>query len=152
MSSLRIRRARPQDEAAVAALMEQLAAAARGTTASELKDRFLQMLSVNHCALWVAETDDGVVGLVSAHLRPTLHHSGPSGLIDELIVDSRARGQGVGRALVEAVVTWAVTQGASEVEVSTEKENEAAQAFYRQCGFTTEALLLELELDEQLEV
>ena len=149
---MEIRRARPQDEAAVAALMEQLGAAARGSIALGLKDRFLRMLSVSHCALWVAETDDGVVGLVSANLRPTLYHSGRSALIEELIVDPEARDQGVGRALVEAVVTWAVAQGASEVEVSTGKENEAAQAFYRQCGFTTEALLLELELDEQPQV
>jgi len=131
--------------------MEQLGATARGAAAPELTDRFLQMLSLNHCALWVAETDHGVVGLVTANLRPTLYHSGPSGLIDELIVDSRARGQGVGRALVEAVITWSVAQGASEVEVSTDRENEAARAFYRQCGFTAEGLLLELELDEQSE-
>lgn len=148
---MRIRRAEPQDEAVIAALMEQLETAGHSVVAPELKARFLQMLLMNHCALWVAEMDDRVVGLVSASLRPTLYHSGPSVLIDELIVDARVRRQGVGQALVEAVVAWAVAQGASEVEVSTEKENRAAQAFYRQCGFASEALLLELELDEQLQ-
>ena len=143
-----IRRARPDDEAAVAALILQLGASAHGTAPLDLVACYNDMLTLDQHALWVADTKAGVVGLITASLRPTLYHSGPSVLIDELVVDAAARGQGVGRALVQAVVTWALDQGASEVEVSTETGNEGAQAFYRRCGFTTEGMLLELELDE----
>lgn len=146
---MRIRRARPEDEPAIVALMEQLGAADGGTVGPGLKARFTQLLALNHHALWVAETEAAVVGLVTASLRPTLYHSGPSALIDELVVDARTRGRGVGRGLIEAVVTWASEHGASEVEVSTEMGNEAAQAFYCRCGFRAEAVLLELQLHER---
>ena len=143
MSAVRIRRARPEDAAAVAALMEQLEAAIHGAVAPGLKARFMRMLTLDHHALWMAEDGDRVVGLVTASLRPTLYHSGPSVLIDELVVDANARGRGVGRALLEAVVAWASEWGASEVEVSAEMDNEVAQAFYQRCGFRPEAVLLD---------
>jgi len=143
---MRVRRARPEDEAAVAALMEQLESTVHSVVAPGLKARFVQMLTLDHHAVWVAEDEGRVVGLVTASLRPTLYHSGPSALIDELVVDANARGQGVGRALIEAVVTWALQRGASEVEVSTGMDNEAAQALYQRCGFRVEAVLLELEV------
>jgi len=93
---MRICRARPEDEAAVAALMEQLAATVHGAVAPGLKARFMHMLTLDHHALWVAEEQGQVVGLVTASLRPTLYHSGPSALIDELVVDTSARGRGWG--------------------------------------------------------
>ena len=62
-------------------------------------------------------------------------------------MDEAARGQGVGRALVQAAIEWAKAQACSEVEVSTGLDNTAAQALYRQLGFDDEALLLECELN-----
>lgn len=146
---MRIRRARREDGAAVAALMQQLVAATRRAAAPGLKARFEQMLTLRDYGVWVAEDDGQVVGLVTANVRSTLQHCGPSALIDELVVDAGARGRGVGRALIEAVVAWASQRGASEVEVSTMMDNEAAQAFYQRCGFEARAVLLELELDER---
>lgn len=145
---MRIRRATSEDEVAVAGLMEQLEATTHGSVAPGLKARFRHLLTLDHHALWVAEDAGRVVGLVTASLRPTLYHSSPSALIDELVVDANARGRGVGRALIEAVVAWASEWGANEVEVSTEMDNETAQAFYQRCGFRAQAVLLELELDE----
>jgi ribosomal protein S18 acetylase RimI-like enzyme len=46
-----------------------------------------------------------------------------------------ARGQGVGDALVEAVVGWARAQGVSRVALSVRNGNEAAIALYRRHGF-----------------
>ena len=38
--------------------------------------------------------------------------------------------------------------GCCEIEVSTERSNEAAQEFYRRHGFSHEAVLFELEFGE----
>ncbi|TEU11993.1 MAG: GNAT family N-acetyltransferase [Anaerolineales bacterium] len=38
--------------------------------------------------------------------------------------------------------------GCCEIEVSTERSNETAQKFYRQHGFSHEAVLFELEFEE----
>lgn len=142
---MEIRLAQPQDAPAVVRLMKQLEAFAHGEVGPGLEGRFKYMLTLTHCHVCVAEDDEQVIALISASVRPTLWHPGPVAMIDELIVDHNAQGQGVGRALIDAVVDWARKRGASEIEVSTEKDNEAAQAFYRRHGFDHESVLLEME-------
>jgi GNAT superfamily N-acetyltransferase len=97
----------------------------------------------------MAEDDAGqVMGLLLLSHRPTLWHSGPSALIEDIVVDERARGQGVGRALIEAGLGWARSHGCSEMEVTTEEENGASQAFFQSLGFEGAGLLLEREFED----
>jgi ribosomal protein S18 acetylase RimI-like enzyme len=106
------------------------------------------MIELPQYAIFVADDEVGqVVGLLSASQRWTLWHTGRCALIEELVVDERTRRQGIGHALIQAALDWAKGQGCSEVEVSTDHDNTDAQAFYRQLGFESEALLLEYELD-----
>jgi N-acetylglutamate synthase-like GNAT family acetyltransferase len=143
---MHIRRARPEDEAAIAALIEELALATDSAVAPGLVGRFGRMLSLDHRAVWGAEDEGHLVGVMTGSLRPTLLHAVPSALIDELVVAAQARGRGVGQALVETMVAWASEREASEVEVSAVADNYRARAFCQRCGFAKEALLLELEL------
>lgn len=46
-----------------------------------------------------------------------------------------ARGTGVGRSLVDAVVRWAAEQGARLVVLDVASGNDGAAAFYERCGF-----------------
>jgi len=46
-----------------------------------------------------------------------------------------ARGAGVGRALVEAVIAWARDRGCGRVVLSVTESNRSARAFYEACGF-----------------
>lgn len=82
-------------------------------------------------ALNLVASRSGVdVGMVSA--------TAPLASEVELIsmwVAPEARGQGVGDALVDAVVGWAVAQGVSRVALSVRNGNEAAIALYRRHGF-----------------
>lgn len=52
-----------------------------------------------------------------------------------LWVEPAARGQGVGRRLVQAVLDWAQWRGADRVELWVVNSNDAAQALYRRTGF-----------------
>lgn len=142
---MRIRPARAQDAPHVVRLMRQLEAFTHGKVGPGVEGRFKFMLTLTHYNVCVAEEDNQVIGLITASVRPTLWHAGPVALIDELIVDEAARGRGVGKALIDAIVTWARKRGASEIEVSTEKDNVAAQAFYLRHGFEHESVLLEME-------
>ena len=144
-----IRPAIANDAPAAVGLMAQLAEYGHGQVDSGVEDRFRAMLELPQHAIFVAEDDSGqVVGLLTISHRWTLWHAGPCALIEELVVDEGARGRGIGRALIQAALAWAETQGCSEVEVSTELDNTTAQAFYRRLGFTSEALLLEYEFFE----
>lgn len=142
---MQIRLARPEDTPHVARLLRQLEASGHGQAGPGVEGRFKYMLTLSHYYVCVAAEDATVIGLVTASVRPTLWHPGPVARIDELVVDPAAQSQGVGKALIDAIVSWARKRGASEIEVSTEADNVAAQAFYRGHGFDHESVLLEME-------
>jgi GNAT superfamily N-acetyltransferase len=83
-------------------------------------------------ATFVAETDDGPVGLIVA-----IPHDDPATVgIYAMFVSSRSRRRGVGRSLVEAAVDWANDRGAEQVTLMVIDRNEAASKLYESCGFT----------------
>ena len=94
----------------------------------------------------VAEMAGEVVGFINFNVRQTVLHTGPSGLIDELVVRREHRGKGIGRRLMLAAIDECGRVGCCEVEVSTEKTNAEAREFYRRCGFEEGGVLLELDI------
>jgi ribosomal protein S18 acetylase RimI-like enzyme len=104
------------------------------------------LLADDRSHLLVAEHRGEVLGFVSFSVRRTCMHPGGSALVDELAVDGRHRGQGVGRVLIEAVVERSRALGLDEVEVSTELSNERARRFYGTVGFEEIGVLLERDL------
>ena len=52
-----------------------------------------------------------------------------------MYVRPRARGRGVGEALVAAVIGWARDQNAAEVHLWVTEANAPARALYERCGF-----------------
>jgi GNAT superfamily N-acetyltransferase len=64
------------------------------------------------------------------------YEAGP-GVIElvSLWVHPRARGHGVGQALVEAVVGWARARGVSRVHLWVTEVNSSARLLYERCGF-----------------
>jgi ribosomal protein S18 acetylase RimI-like enzyme len=83
----------------------------------------------------VAEDGEGLVGFVTLHETPVLHRAGPVGRITCLVVDERARGLGVGSALVAAVEALLVSRGCVMIEVTSNKTREQAHAFYEHRGY-----------------
>jgi GNAT superfamily N-acetyltransferase len=59
----------------------------------------------------------GITELVSMYVRP------------------RARGRGVGQALIDAVIGWAVTNNATTVHLWVTETNSRARSLYERCGF-----------------
>ncbi|HEX3823258.1 MAG TPA: GNAT family N-acetyltransferase [Mycobacteriales bacterium] len=62
-------------------------------------------------------------------------------------VAPEARGSGVAAELVEAVVTWARGDGASEVTLGVADGNERARALYLNCGFAATGARFPLHSD-----
>jgi GNAT superfamily N-acetyltransferase len=96
--------------------------------------------------LLVARDEDRVLGFVNFTTRKTIMHTLPSGLIDELVVTKDSRRSGIGKRLILAVIDKCRELGCCEVEVSTEISNTKAREFYKSCGFSGDAVLLELDL------
>jgi ribosomal protein S18 acetylase RimI-like enzyme len=60
---------------------------------------------------------------------------GPAGVLQDLIVEPQHRGRGVGRLLLNAVLTYLTTRGAPRVVLSAAEGNQAAQRLFVSMGF-----------------
>ena len=58
------------------------------------------------------------------------------GEIADLFVTPSCRGQGIGRALIEALLARASDLGLSKVEIGVQVDNQRALALYQRLGFT----------------
>jgi len=83
--------------------------------------------------LFVARIDGQIVGALTL----AMYHL-PTGLkawIDDVVVDSSARGHGVGAALSQAALEEARRRGAKEVDLTSRPSREAANRLYVRLGF-----------------
>lgn len=55
--------------------------------------------------------------------------------IEDVVVDAAARGQGAGRALVEAAISKSEEVGAVSLDLTSRPHREAANRLYVRCGF-----------------
>jgi GNAT superfamily N-acetyltransferase len=96
----------------------------------------------------------GPDGFAQISFRPSVWADGPVGYLEELYVVPERRGEGVGRALIEAVLELARVRGASGMEVVTGEDDTAARRLYESVGFINQiegeenarALFYELDL------
>ncbi|MFT3894829.1 MAG: GNAT family N-acetyltransferase [Anaerolineales bacterium] len=81
--------------------------------------------------------------MLSYSSRADLFHGGNSVLIDELVVEESARGNGIGSALMEALLQRIRKLNCKELCLAVMLENEGAIRFYKRHGLSEEALFLE---------
>ena len=88
--------------------------------------------------LLVAESEGRVIGRLNVHrdLHAYSPHVGDLGM---MVLDGY-RGEGVGRALLEAAVEWAPTAGVAKLELHVFPHNTRAIALYESCGFAREGV------------
>jgi ribosomal protein S18 acetylase RimI-like enzyme len=88
----------------------------------------------NHHLLFAIDEDEGrALGFVSG-VETTHPDKGTELFLYELSVAEGERRQGIGRALVDALVTLARTRGCYAMWVAVDDDNEAALATYRRAG------------------
>lgn len=131
---VRIRQALAEDDVQLLPLARELAtsyevdpAAFRGSLTSQLNEPSSLVL--------VAEQRSDLVGYALAQLHSTFHANGPVVWVEEIMVDSRRRGTGVGRALMNEIEQWGGRRGAAYVALATRR----AAAFYAALGYEPSA-------------
>lgn len=133
---IQIVRARSVDDPlhhAIHSLLSQLSPGASPPTKSELA----ALLRGDTTALFVARVDrpDGpIVGMIAV-----VSYQVPSGRlsrIEDLVVDTSARGQGIGEALTKTAVRHARSFGSKAVDLTSNPARRSANRLYQRLGFT----------------
>ncbi|MDP9205660.1 MAG: GNAT family N-acetyltransferase [Gemmatimonadota bacterium] len=126
--SITIRAAVPTDALILSELVAQLGYPA---SVSEIPDRLGAIASFPTAAAFVAINRYAeVVGLVTAHLIPSIHDNDPVAWLTTLVVLEDARGAGIGSSLVQHVERWAVEKGAKRLSVTSGIQRLATHEFY----------------------
>jgi ribosomal protein S18 acetylase RimI-like enzyme len=137
-----IRKADQQDLEALAKLADQLI---RVQDQLERKDILAKILQDPNRGIYVAEVKDMVVGFIEVCVFPDFVEGAPLAVIQNLVVDEKHRGLGIGSRLMNSAVEEAEKQNVAEIHVWTEFDNERALRFYAKHEFTKKAILLERE-------
>ena len=79
---------------------------------------------------------DGPDGFAELRFRASLYTGALDAYLEELYVVPKRRGQGLGRALLEAAMDVARKRGAARIDLNTSASDVAARALYEGAGFT----------------
>lgn len=81
---------------------------------------------------------EGPDGFAQVSFRPSVWADEPVGYLEELYVVPGRRGEGIGRAIMNAVLGLARDRGAAGMEMVTGEDDTAARSLYESVGFVNE--------------
>jgi len=132
-AELSIRAAREADLPALVELIRALFALEPDFAVdAERQRRGLRLLlsDPERAAVLVEKRGGRVIGMVTAQLVISTAEGAPSAWIEDMMVDAAERGKGAGRQLLAAIESWAVTRGATRLQLLADRENAPALRFY----------------------
>ncbi len=115
---------------ALTRLMPQLSSSSPPPTRAEI----VEIVASPATVLFAARGDDGRI-LGSLTLAVFRIPTGVRAWIEDVVVDSEARGQGLGEKLNQAALDHARSIGAKTVDLTSRPSREAANRLYQRIGF-----------------
>jgi ribosomal protein S18 acetylase RimI-like enzyme len=99
-----------------------------------LANRMRELLGADEATVLLV--GDPPAGLALLRFRPSLWTETLDCYLEELYVVPERRGQGLGRALMDAAMELARGRGAARMELGTAHDDTAARGLYESLGFT----------------
>ena len=131
--TLFIRSVHIEDAAAISHLMLQLG---YPDTAEFMVRRIEAVLTDPMAECWVAEWQNGVAGVLSVNFIPQIALAGDFARLSYFCIDELARGQSVGKKLLEKAESIARQRGCDRIEVHCHQRRVDAHRFYLREGFS----------------
>ena len=97
-------------------------------------ERLIEIIQSSSVHLYIAREEQEVLGMLSLVLFTI-----PTGMrawVEDVVVDEKARGKGVGKALSEHALKEASRLGAKTVDLTSRPSRVAANQLYQRVGFT----------------
>ncbi len=120
---------------AFARLVPQLSSSASIPTYEEVEDLINSKTGIVLAAIDTDDPNSEILGTMTLVVFRV-----PTGIrawVEDVVVDSNARGKGIGEKLVRSAVERAKQEGAKTVDLTSRPSREAANRLYRRCGFET---------------
>jgi GNAT superfamily N-acetyltransferase len=143
--SITIRHPTSADATAIAALLGVLGYPTEATT---IPHRLVRLNNFPAALALVAAAEGGVVGVVTAHLIPSIHDDAPVAWLTTLVIATEMQGLGVGKQLVRAAEEWSRQGGAARIAVTSGAHRLDAHRFYEILGYTKAGVRLGRSLVE----
>ncbi len=86
------------------------------------------------------DADGAAIGMGSAQLVISTAEGAPSAWIEDIVVHRDRRKEGIGRAVLDALLAWAHERGATRAQLVADRENVPAELFYNALGWKTTQL------------
>jgi ribosomal protein S18 acetylase RimI-like enzyme len=99
-----------------------------------LAERYAELLEGEEVTVLLV--GNGPDGFAQLRFRPSVYAQALDAYLEELYVVPPLRGQGLGRALLEAAMEAAREAGAVHIDLGTSETDTAARALYDKAGFT----------------
>jgi ribosomal protein S18 acetylase RimI-like enzyme len=104
----------------------------------------------NHpLSAFVADSGGTLVGFAHVREQPDTFVAGPSWFLDDLFTNPDVRGQGIGRALIDAVSAHAAHHGGGDLRWITAADNDQAQHLYDTLATKTSWVMYEKSISEE---
>jgi ribosomal protein S18 acetylase RimI-like enzyme len=100
-----------------------------------LEKRYRFQLTTGDVTVFLAG-DSGTEGFAQLRYRSQIYSDAPAAYLEELYVVPDRRGDGLGRALLEAAIEAARSHGADAIDLGTSEDDAAARGLYESLGFT----------------
>jgi GNAT superfamily N-acetyltransferase len=101
---------------------------------------FVEICALPGYELFVAEDEGEIVGTLVLLIAPNLSHNAlPWAVIENIVVDERYQGRGIGKLLMDQAIARAKEAGCYKIQLSSDKRRKEAHQFYRSLGFEASA-------------
>jgi ribosomal protein S18 acetylase RimI-like enzyme len=94
------------------------------------------LLETPSAIIFVAQEDNGVVGMATLQTLLSTAMGDYVGLIEDVVVHETYRGRGIGTSLLEALIAESEKAGLKRLALGADHRNTNAIAFYQKKGFT----------------
>ncbi len=85
--------------------------------------------------IWLISKSDRIVGYIALCFGYSIEFGGRDAFVDEFFIDETARGQGIGKEVLEAVKIEAQKLGVVALHLEVACTNTRAKKLYSSCGF-----------------